>query len=124
MKNFQLYNAAKYQNTDEYEKVEEGIYKNNGTYVTSLTFEMDNSRLGEEEACPSYMPDDCPLEDLLDHFYVSVSDFYEDLNKNSEVTCYLEFDAFEIEDIRKLLTLIGKQYYFVESDGGLRSVIE
>ena len=52
MKNFQLYNADKYQNTNEYEKVEEGIYKNNGTYVTSLTFEMDNTRLGRGRGLP------------------------------------------------------------------------
>lgn len=45
MKNFKLYNAEKYSNTDEYEKIEEGIYKNdNEDYVTSLTFEMDNSK--------------------------------------------------------------------------------
>lgn len=114
MKNFRLYNAEKYNDTDEYEKVGEGIYKNsNDDYVTSLTFEMDNSRFGEEDGSPQDISQ-CPFEDMLDEYGVWVEDFYEDMNADSEVTCYQEFASSDIEDIRRLLTIIGKEFYAVE----------
>ena len=114
MKNFKLYNAEKYNDTDEYENVGEGIYKNsNDDYVTSLTFEMDNSRFGEEDGSPQDISQ-CPFEDMLDEYGVWVEDFYEDLNADSEVTCYQEFASSDIEDIRRLLTIIGKEFYAVE----------
>ena len=114
MKNFRLYNAEKYNDTDKYEKVEKGIYKNsNDDYVTSLTFEMDNSRFGEEDGSPQDISQ-CPFEDMLDEYGVWVEDFYEDLNADSEVTCYQEFASSDIEDIRRLLTIIGKEFYAVE----------
>ncbi len=123
MKNFKLYNAEKYGNTDEYEKVEEGIYKNqNDDYVTSLSFEMDNTRFGEEEGCPQDISQ-TPFEDLLDEYSVWVEDFYEDLNRNSEVTCYQEFASSDIDDIRKLLTIIGKQFYAVGTGGGYYDIV-
>ena len=114
MKNFKLYNAKKYSNTDEYEKVEEGIYKHGSDYVTSLTFEMDNSRFGEEDGSPQNISQ-CPFEDFLDEYGVWVEDFYEDLNEDSEVTCYQEFASSDIDDIRNLLTIIGKEFYAVEN---------
>ena len=114
MKNFRLYNAEKYNDTDEYEKVGNGIYKNsNDDYVTSLTFEMDNSRFGEEDGSPQNISQ-CPFEDMLDEYGVWVEDFYEDMNADSEVTCYQEFASSDIEDIRRLLTIIGKEFYAVE----------
>lgn len=117
MKNFKLYNAEKYSNTDEYDKVEEGIYKIGDNYVTSLSFEMDHTRFGEEEGCPQDISQ-TPFEDLLDEYMVWVEDFYDDLNESSEVTCYQEFASSDINDIRKLLTIIGKQFYAVENEDG------
>ena len=117
MKNLKLYNAEKYSNTDEYEKVEEGIYKHCSDYVTSLTFEMDSTRFCEEDASPQNIPQ-CPFEDLLDEYTVYVSDFYEDLNDSSEITCYQEFASSDIDDIRGLLTIIGKEFYAVENTDG------
>ncbi len=123
MKNFKLFNAEKYSNSNEYEKVEEGIYKNqNGDHVTSLSFEMDNTRFGEEEGCPQDISQ-TPFEDLLDEYSVWVEDFYDDLNANSEVICYQEFASSDIEDIRKLLTLIGKQFYAVEKNDGHYDIV-
>lgn len=117
MKNFQNYKAEKY-GSDKYKEVEDGIYQtadpfgmNDGDiYVTSLTFELENDRYGEEDGTPRFIPQ-VPLEDLLDKFYVFVSDFYEDLNNASETVCYQEFGAPDIEDIRNLRTLIGKKFY-------------
>ncbi len=33
------------------------------------------------------------------------------MNAQSKDTCYLEFGTFEIEDIRKLLGIVGKHVY-------------
>jgi hypothetical protein len=73
---------------------------------------------GEEDGSPSYISQ-TPLEDLLDKFLVYVTDFYEELNEESEVTCYQEFASTDIEDIRKLRTIIGKHVYakiYMEAD--------
>ncbi len=125
MKNFQSYKAEKYSGGG-FTEIEEGIYKTSDPYgihkddiyVTSLTFEMENDRYGEEDGSPQYLPQ-VPIEGLLDEFNVFVTDFYEDLNNASEAVCYQEFGSFDIEDIRKLRTLIGKSFYAepYEKDG-------
>lgn len=125
MKNFCSYKAEKYSE-DKYKEIEDGIYQtadpfgmNDGDiYVTSLTFELENDRYGEEDGSPRFIPQ-VPLEGLLDEFGLFVTDFYEDLNNASETLCYQEFGSPEIEDIRKLRTLIGKRFYAepYEEDG-------
>lgn len=119
MKNIKVYDAEKYL-TAEYTKVEESIYRGrnpyyNGNvwehdklYVTSLSFEQE-PELGEGGS-PAHISQ-YPLEGILDKFYASVTDFYEDLNAQSKETCYQEFGAFEVEDIRKLLGIVGKHVY-------------
>lgn len=125
MKNIQNYTAEKYSTAD-YERMEEGIYKTKNPYgigeddyyVTSLTFEQEPDMPGEEDGSPRYISQ-MPLEDLMDKFFVCVTDFYEDLNENSEVTCYQEFGSSDIEDVRKLRSIIGKRVYakiFMEDD--------
>lgn len=122
MKNFQSYKAEKY-GSDKYKKIEDGIYRtadpfgmdDGDIYVTSLTFELENDRYGEEDGSPRFIPQ-VPLEDILDEFFVFVTDFYEDLNNASETVCYQEFGSSDIEDIRKLRTLIGKKYYAKPSE--------
>lgn len=115
MKNFCSYKAEKYSE-DKFKEIEEGIYKtadpygSGEIYVTSLTFEMENDRYGEEDGSPQYLPQ-VPVEGLLDEFELFVTDFYEELNKASETLCYQEFGSFDIENIRKLRTLIGKKFY-------------
>ncbi len=119
MKNFQSYKADKYTaQTDKFVEVEDGIYKTvdpygihkGDIYVTSLTFELEPERYGEDEGSPEYIPQ-VPFEDMLDEFGVYVTDFYEDLNKASDSVCYQEFGSAGIDDIRKLRGLIGKKYY-------------
>lgn len=127
MKNFANYKADKYAaQPDKFVEVEDGIYKTSDPYriikgdiyVTSLTFELEPERYGEDEGSPKYIPQ-IPLEDILDEFCVFVTDFYEDLNNASESVCYQEFGAGDIEYIRNLRTLIGKKYYAetYEKDG-------
>ncbi len=127
MKNFRNYLPEKYQQAG-FQEIEEGIYKTKCPYdsedkdifVTSLSFEMEPECYGEEDASPRNLTQ-VPIEGILDEFMLFVTDFYEELNETSEKTCYQEFGAFELSNIQKLRTLIGKRFYAVpcinERDG-------
>lgn len=117
MTHFRDYTPEKYAGP-EFEKIEEGIYKTRDpygivksgmVYVTSLSFRMEPERYGEEGGSPRDITQ-CPFEDLLDEYMLFATDFYEDLNEKSEVTCYQEFGSADIEDIRKLRGIIGKRF--------------
>lgn len=127
MKNFQNYTPEKYSGPD-YEKVEDGIYYGLNPYwepgyvcenifVTSLSFEMEPECYGEEGGCPQDITQ-IPFENILDDFYVYVTDFYDALNAESDRTCYQEFGSDKIENIRNLRTLIGKRFYAVPCEEG------
>ena len=122
MKNFQNYTPEKYAGP-AYTPVEEGIYLGKNPYwqpgfgqeeiyVTSLSFEMEPERFGEEGGCPQDITQ-TPFEDILDTYLVYVTDFYDELNQASAVTCYQEFGSGDIQDIRNLRGLIGKRFYDV-----------
>lgn len=120
MKNFKNYAPEKYA-TSDFQKIEEGIYRTKCPYktifdseifVTSLTFEMEPECYGEEDASPRNLTQ-VPIEGLLDEFNLFVTDFYEQLNETSETICYQEFGSFDLADIQKLRTLIGKRFYAV-----------
>ena len=125
MKNFQNYTPEKYV-TEAYQKVEEGIYRAKSPYgddeifVTSLSFEMEPDCYGEEDGSPGNITQ-VPLEDLLDEFFVYVTDFYDELNEKSETICYQEFGTSDLSDIQRLRTIIGKRVYAApyenEADG-------
>lgn len=125
MKNFQNYKAQKYAGPD-YQEVEEGIYYGRNPYwrserndenlfLTSLTFEMEPYCYGEEGGCPQDITQ-IPFESILDDFSVFVTDFYDELNRDSPKTCYQEFGSYKVENIRNLRTLIGKRFYAVPCD--------
>lgn len=124
MKNFQNFTPEKYT-TSDFQKISDGIYKTKSPYdskdifVTSLTFEMEPECYGEEDASPRNLTQ-IPIEGILDEFNLFVTDFYEQLNENSETICYQEFGSFDLENIKKLRTLIGKQFYavpYTDEDG-------
>lgn len=125
MKNFQDYKAEKYAGPD-YQKVEEGIYYGPNPYwrpdrvdenlfVTSLTFEMEPGCYGEEGGCPQHITQ-IPFENILDDFSVFITDFYDDLNRDSPKICYQEFGSRHLENIRNLRALIGKRFFAVPCD--------
>ena len=72
MKNFQNYMPEKYA-TAAFQEVEEGIYRTKSPYddkeifVTSLSFEMEPERFGEEDASPRNLTQ-IPIEGILDEF--------------------------------------------------------
>ena len=122
MRNFENYTPEKYM-TSDFQKIEDGIYKtkspyktlkeeNENIFVTSLAFEMEPDCYGEEDASPRNLTQ-VPIEGLLDEFNLFVTDFYEQLNETSETICYQEFGSFDLADIQKLRTLIGKRFYAV-----------
>lgn len=132
MKNIQNYDAEKYIKKgllsifkkSAYKQLDDGIYdyKEDGEilYVTSLSFEQEPEY---EEGAFADNISQYPLEDILDKFLCHISDFYEDLNVADSKTCYLEFAATDIEDIRELRTIIGKHVYNkdVEEEGKIYS---
>ncbi len=142
MKNITSYDADKYGASNFYELIESGIYKHdkladgqengwdrqhNGKnaiademitklqpieYVTSFIFEQE-PEFGEGKS-----PLDIsqfPLEDILDHFGVYVSDFYYDLNGSSQKECYQEFGSSKIDNLKELRKIIGKHVYVKDS---------
>ena len=86
VKNFKNYTPEKYRKTD-FQEIEDGIYKTKSPYgsrdkdifVTSLSFEMEPERYGEEDASPRNLTQ-VPIEGILDEFELFVTDFYEELN--------------------------------------------
>ena len=107
MKNIQIYRANKYT-TSPYVEVAPNIYHHKNEYVTSLSFSQE-PELGEGKFAAEISQ--YPLEDLLDHFCVHISDFYSTLNANDSTTCYIEFSSRKMERIESLLSVVGKHVY-------------
>lgn len=110
MKNIKQINLDKYNNS-KYELIEDNIYKNTeeDIYVFAINFEL------EKEEDSQY-----PLEDILDKFYLHVSDFIdEDAFYNSK-NVNLEL-AGELSDVQDAIqSIIGKRVYnseYVGDDG-------
>ena len=120
MKNIRNYSAEKYR-TSSYHAVAPDIYQCADGFVTSLCFEQE-PELGEGTSSAELSQ--YPLEDVLDRYYVSVSDFYDELNTPDSRTCCLEFCGDSIEDIRQLRTIIGKHVYNKEEGSVIQLVVE
>ena len=76
--------------------------------MTSVSFEQEPEF---EEGDSSKNISQYPLEDILDKFFVYVSDFYPALNDGKSNECYLEFSSDDIEDIKKVREILGKHVY-------------
>lgn len=105
MKNIDFFCPAKYS-TPEYHEVAPNIYSYNDHFVTSLSFEQEPA-LGEGQSSADISQ--YPLEDILEHFCVHVSDFYSERNHKKSSTCYIEFAGRKIEYITSLLCIVGKR---------------
>ncbi|MBS5983819.1 MAG: hypothetical protein KIC67_14530 [Clostridium butyricum] len=124
MKQIENYYADKYCN-DRYIYSSEGIYKinedNTNLYVTSLSFVQEKEfNEGNNASCISQYP----LEDILDKFYCHISDFYEELNTLDSKKCYQEFASSDIDDIKRLRSIIGKHVDNKEINGYIELIIE
>jgi hypothetical protein len=115
MTEIKLLYLDKYKNADEFEKIEDGIYKNlidgdETNYRIALSYKVEE---GEDQY---------PLEDILDEYLLYVSDFLDsDPAKLDQVGRVVNMElAGELEDIRKAALLVGKRVYnneFTEDDG-------
>lgn len=132
MKNIKSYDAEKYTTAKTgglfkkplYAPVEEGIYQmqdDERLYVTSLSFEQEPEL---EEGQNAADISQYPLEDVLDKFYCHVSDFYEELNTADSMICCLEFASPNVEDVRKLRSIIGKHVYNKEREEGGQTYVD
>lgn len=100
------YESGKYD--ESYRMSQDGIFEKDGTYFTSLSFQQEP--LLDEGRNPQEISQ-YPLEDLLDHYGVWVSDFYQKLNRRSSEDCYLEFASTKLQSIVSLREVIGKHVY-------------
>lgn len=91
------------------------------SYVTSIIFEQE-PEYGENE------PDDeisqYPLEDLLDKFYCTIGDDYPEENEKDSVNSYIEFMDDDIDDIRDILSIVGKHVYNKDNGEYVDLIIE
>lgn len=78
-------------------------------YVTSIIYEPE-PELEENEPSESFISQ-YPLEDILDEFFVYCEDMYEKENESDKNYSYVEFASEKIDDIKKLLSIIGKHVY-------------
>ena len=125
MKQIENYVSAKYS-SEVYEEVEQNIFRtldedDDELFVTSLSF-VQEPELGEGSS-PAEISD-YPLEDILDRFYCHVSDFYAEINAQSEQICYLEFGSPELADVVSLRSIIGKHVYNQKEGDNVSLVIE
>lgn len=91
-------------------------------YVSSLMFEQE-PEYGENEPSDEQVSQ-YPLEDILDEFLCECNDFYEEENRNDSVNSYIEFLSTDIENIRKLLSIVGKHVYNKDDGDYVTLVIE
>ena len=105
MKNISLKESEKYKNPEQYEFVENGIYKDlndedDAKYRMTISYELESDQSNNQY----------PLEDVLDKYFLHVSDFYESEN-NAETNKYKLELGGELEDIRKGQEIIGKKVF-------------
>ncbi|MTH16404.1 hypothetical protein [Flavobacterium sp. LC2016-01] len=110
MKNIKHINLDKYSNPD-YELIETNIYRNKqeDIHVFALNFDL------EENESSQY-----PLEDILDKFYLHVSDFIDEDAFYTEKNVSLELGG-DLEDVQKAVkSIIGKRIFnseYIGEDG-------
>ena len=90
-------------------------------YVTSIVFEPE-PEFDENE--PAEEISQYPLEDILEKFFCYVSDDYEEENAEDPKNCYIEFASEDIEDIRDILTIVGKHVYNKDNGEYVDLIIE
>ena len=124
MKDIKSFHAPKYDN-GKYIPVEDGIYssadQDSSLFYTSLSFIQEPEY---DEGDNSANISQYPLEDLLEKFFVFVSDFYEEINSAASPICCLEFASEALDDVRNLRSIIGKHVYNLEENNAIRLIIE
>lgn len=115
MSNITLETCEKYSNKENYVLIENGIYKDlkdedDANYRITISYELDSD------------DNQYPLEDLLDKFYLHVSDFLESENNSNSNKIIQELGG-TLDDIKKAQEIIGKKIFnqdYLDEDGQVR----
>ncbi|WP_241492462.1 hypothetical protein [Lacinutrix himadriensis] len=118
MKNISLEKCQKYENSEQFKLVENGIYQDlkdddDTKYRMTISYELES----DNDTNNQY-----PLEDILDKYCLYVSDFLETENNTEPNDFKLEL-AGELKDIKNGQEIIGKKVYnqeFKDEDGQIR----
>ena len=105
MKNITLEKCQKYENSEQFKLIENGIYQDlsdddDAKYRLTISYELES-----DDSNNQY-----PLEDVLDKYYLHVSDFLESENNKGSNKFKLELGG-ELEDVKKGLEIIGKKIF-------------
>ena len=118
-----VYNGKKYYKDIDDEAIYENQSKDNDTlYVTSIMFEQE-PEYDENDPSSPYISQ-YPLEDILDKYSCYCMDDYAIENKEDLVNSYIEFASKDIEDIEKLLEIVGKHVYNKKDGEYVKLIIE
>ena len=115
MSNITLETCEKYSNQENYKLIENGIYKDlkvedDANCRMTISYELDS---GDSQY---------PLEDVLDKFYLHVSDFLESENDSDSNKVKQELGG-TLDDIKSAQEIIGKKIYnqdLLDEDGQVR----
>ncbi len=119
MQNIQIEKCLKYSNKDRFERIENGIYldsedEDDTKYRMTISYELVNETEGNNNQYP--------LEDILDKYFIYVSDFLEAENEKESNRYKYELGG-ELEDLKKAQEIIGKKVFnreFKDEDGQTR----
>ncbi len=117
MKNINIEKSDKYKNQEFYKHTENGVYEDlkdneDAKYRMTISYNLES-----DDSNNQY-----PLEDILDKYYLHVSDFYETEN-NSESGKYKIELGGELEDIKNVQEIVGKRVFnrdFLDENGEIR----
>ncbi len=117
MKNIKLEKSKKYDNSKNYQLVENGIYKDlndkdDTPYRMMISYELESDNTNNQY----------PLEDILDKYLMYVSDFMESENIPKSSKFKIELGGY-LEDMKKAKIIIGKKVYnrdIIDKDGKVR----
>jgi hypothetical protein len=106
MKNISLEKCQKYENSEQYKLVESEIYQDlkdedDAKYRMTISYELESENTTNNQY---------PLEDILDKYYLHVSDFLESENNTEPNNYKLELGG-ELNDIKKGQEIIGKKVF-------------
>jgi hypothetical protein len=105
MKNISLEKCQKHENSELYEFVENGIYKDlndedDAKYRMTISYELES-----DDSSNQY-----PLEDVLDKYYLHVSSSVASENNAESNEFKLELGG-DLDDIKKAKEIIGKRIF-------------
>ena len=102
MEDIKLIETQKYKDTGKYQAEGLGIFKDLKDSDTTCYRASFSYKLTSEN-------EQYPLEDILDKYYLHVTDFYE--NENLKDNYVLRELAGELSDLKNALEIVGKKVY-------------